>query len=207
MFTPKSYQFGAVEIHTLHFGEFEPNDYLHILNENEKKRVEGFLLAKRKREFIATRLIKEEILPNTTILYTQMGSPFVENGPFISISHAPGVAGIAICKDFRIGFDLEPIREKVQRIKHKFLHKQEYLDCDTEDTETLIKIWSGKEALFKLACREEVIFADDLQLKPIDSDHWTGSIHQPEGWIEAKMRIFTQNELVISVNTSDVQRA
>jgi len=207
MFIRKSYTFGSVEIHILYFGEFDPTEFLHFLNQEEKKRVDGFLLGKRKREFIATRMIKDEVLPNSLIEYTELGSPFIKNGPFISISHAPGVAGIAICKDFRVGFDLEPIREKVQRIKSKFLHQQEYLNCDTEDTETLIKIWSGKEALFKLACREEVIFAEDLLLKPIDTDNWKGKIRQPKGEFEVEMHIFTQNDLVISVNTSDVQRA
>ena len=207
MFTRKSYSFEEVEIHTIYFDDFDSDSCLNELNTEERNRVNGFLLAKRKREFIATRILKNELFPNATILYNELGAPYLDDGPFISISHAPGVAGIAFGKKFSVGFDLEPIREKVHRIKSKFLHQDEYIHCDTDDTETLIKIWSGKEALYKLAGRDAVIFAEDLILQPINQTLWKGTIAQPSGYEMVEMCIFTENECVISVNTSDVQRS
>jgi len=207
MFIRKSYSFEEVEIHTIYFDDFDSDSYLEELNAQEHHRVNGFLLAKRKREFIATRMLKNELFPNATILYNELGAPYLDDGPFISISHAPGVAGIAFSEKFRIGFDLEPIREKVHRIKSKFLHQDEYVQCDTDDTESLIKIWSGKEALYKLAGRDAVIFAEELILQPISQSIWKGTIAQPSGYEMVEMCIFTENECVISVNTSDVQRS
>ena len=206
MFTYKSYIFGNVKVYTIEFGEFDPTPHIEVLNEEEKIRVNRFVLGKRQREFVATRILKEKILPKSTILYNSLGAPYIENGPYISISHSPTIAGIAVCENHPIGFDLEPIREKVQRIKTKFLHPHEYKTSDTEDTETLIKLWSGKEALYKLACREEVIFAEDLLITQVEQTNWLGYINQPDGVYKTEMCIFTEKETVVSVTTSDVQR-
>jgi hypothetical protein len=66
---------------------------------------------------------------------------------------------------------------------------------------------SGNEALYKLAGRDAVIFAEELILQPLSQSIWKGTIAQPSGYEMVEMCIFTENECVISVNTSDVQRS
>jgi len=205
MFNEKKFVFGDVHIHIIELSDFVEENYLHLLNEQEKKRFETFILPKRRKEFVATRFLKEQLFPGAQIQYNALGAPFLDNSIHISISHSPNHVGIAFCKTHKIGFDLEQIRDKVHRIKHKFLHEEEYKNVDTEDTETLIKIWSGKEALFKLAGVENVPFATDLMVLPIENNIWRGQILHDEICSSLKMAIFTQNDYVISINLTDVQ--
>jgi phosphopantetheinyl transferase len=205
MFNEREFVFGDIHIHIIELSDFYEDKYLHLLNEHETKRLADFILPKRKKEFVATRFLKEQLFPGTQIQYNELGAPFLDNSTHISISHSPNHVGIAHCKTHKIGFDLEQIRDKVHRIKHKFLHQEEYQKVDTEDTETLIKIWSGKEALFKLAGLENVTFATDLIVLPIESEHWQGQIIRDGICYFLKMAIFTQDDYVISINLSDVQ--
>jgi 4'-phosphopantetheinyl transferase len=206
VFNRHTYHFEQVEIHTIEFGDFDITAYLSLLNQEEREKVERFILPKRKREFIATRLLKHELFPDTEILYNELGAPHLSSGPYISISHAPGVAGIAFCRDYPIGFDLEPIREKVHRIKDKFLHSTEKQFPDSNDTEALITIWSAKESLYKLMGEEGVIFAEDLYVEFLESPHLIGHYCQSGNWNQVKMTTFRQGETLLTVTGSHVQR-
>lgn len=197
----------TVRIELLFFDDFEIDDYIAQLSDSEGQRVGKFLLPKRKREFIATRLLKNELFGSDSVIaYRENGAPFLEKGPAISISHAPNVAGIAFSEDVPVGFDLEPVREKVHRIKEKFLHRSEYTNFDPTSTADLIKLWSSKETLFKLAGREGVVFAEDLCLVPLSENRLKGNFRVDNQWYTTEIAIFTREDLIITVNTNDVQR-
>jgi phosphopantetheinyl transferase len=204
VFTRQTYHFENVEIHTLTFGEFEINDYLYILNLEEREKVNKFVLPKRKREFIATRMLKKELFPLSEINYHATGAPYLDKGPHISISHAPGIAGIAFCRDYPIGFDLEPIREKVHRIKDKFLHPTEKQFPFTNDTEELITIWSAKESLYKLIGEEGVLFAEDLRVEFQSSKELIGHYCRKTKWKRVKMTTFRQDETILTITGTHV---
>jgi 4'-phosphopantetheinyl transferase len=204
MFTRHTYQFEQVELHTIEFGEFECEAYLHLLNEAELEKVNKFILPKRKREFIATRMVKNELFPQGQILYTAHGAPYFAEGPHLSISHSPGVAGIAFCPDFPLGFDLEPIREKVHRIKDKFLHSTEKQLPYITDTEALITIWSAKEALFKLAGQDGLIFSEDLYIEFTGKHQLIGNYRIDGQWRAVHMRTFRQGETLLTTTGTHV---
>lgn len=206
MFKQHKFVFNDVFVHLMEIQHFPWEQYLAILNQEEKERLSRFIPERRKKEYVATRFLKEQIFPKTTITYNENGAPQLCNDIYISISHTHNYVGIAYCKTHPVGFDLELIREKVHRVKSKFLHTEESKTLAVDDTETLIKIWSGKEALFKLMGKENVIFGEDLCLFTIENDLWRGQVYHENHTFEVKMRIFAQNDLVIAINTENVQK-
>ncbi|HVK97991.1 MAG TPA: 4'-phosphopantetheinyl transferase superfamily protein, partial [Flavisolibacter sp.] len=84
--------------------------------------------------------------------------PFLQSEAFhFSISHCGDYAAAIVSRDKRVGIDIEIPTEKVQRIKHKFLHSDEFdlFNSTVQDedsnlqTENLTLLWSCKEAVFK----------------------------------------------------------
>src|SRR5689334_16946996 len=52
--------------------------------------------------------------------------PFLENEAYhFSISHCGDFAAVIVSERYRVGVDIELPSQKVERIKHKFLHQEE----------------------------------------------------------------------------------
>src|SRR5690606_5273710 len=103
------------------------------------------------------------------------------------------IVGIAHCRDFMIGLDLEPIREKALIVQNKFLSETEKLNNDTSSKEVMTKIWSGKEALYKLAGRKKIIFKENLFLEQINADTWRGELIFQQSHKEVEMQIIQKD--------------
>lgn len=204
MFHTETIKYGPVEVHLLYYERFEMEQHLHNLLPNEQQRVEQFGNDLRKREYIATRVLRTMIFGNEPILYSPIGAPYIKEEGFISISHAHQVVGLAFCKDFPIGLDLEPIRSKVLRVSGKFLSDDEKSELDTQNVTEMIKVWSGKEALYKLAGRKGIIFAKELLLKKKTDLLWSGKICSPDLTKHVELTIDEKNDFVISINASPV---
>ena len=58
----------------------------------------NFNTEKRKKEWLASRLLLNEINPNCSISYNPFGAPELNNGSFISISHSKGLVAIITSK-------------------------------------------------------------------------------------------------------------
>ncbi|WP_165779195.1 4'-phosphopantetheinyl transferase family protein [Brumimicrobium salinarum] len=204
MFHTENIKYGPVSVFLLYYDDFVTEQHLHNLLPKEQLRLEQFSHPSRKREYVATRVLRTMHFGNEPILYSDIGAPYVKGEGFISISHANHVVGMAYCKDFQVGLDLEPIHEKVMRVKHKFLSAEETRLTNTQSVEEMIKVWSGKEALYKLAGRKKIIFAENLLLSPIDKLRWKGRICFPNTTKEVEMTIDTKDNFVISINASPV---
>lgn len=189
-----------VSIHLMYYQEFDIEDYLYQLLPKEIKRLAEFANIKRKREFVATRILRSSLFGKSEIKYSDIGAPFIEEEGYISISHASNVVGIAFSKIHAVGLDLEPIREKIHRVKHKFLNSNESKQLDINSTHEMIKVWSAKETLYKLAKRKKIIFATELLLQKIDEVSWIGTIDNFDHRREVLLTILTQKDFVISFN-------
>lgn len=101
-------------------------------------------------EFLMVRKMLKVLLPNHKILYRDNGEPYLFPQDFhISISHSYPLAALAISKK-RVGIDLEKRKEKIKKIRHKFiLHEDSYID-NSEEVDFLTAIWCVKEALYKI---------------------------------------------------------
>lgn len=194
------------EIHLLYYNEYDPYTYLDQLTEAEKERYFTFFHIKRKREFVATRILRHRLFGFEHIHYDPHGAPYIENEGYISISHAEGVVGIAFCKDYKIGLDLETVRDKASILSSKFLNEQEKKQFNSEDPFEMTRIWSIKEVLYKLAGRKEIIFKTDLLVDADQEDQFIGTIINPDHILKMKIRSFKVKDLVISLNISACEK-
>tara|TARA_B100001250_G_C19749424_1_gene766998 strand:- start:383 stop:973 length:591 start_codon:yes stop_codon:yes gene_type:complete len=124
--------------------------------------VSKFKTEKGKKEFLASRLLVNELLPNTNISYNTYGSPEIQTNDFISISHSKDLAAIIISK-YNVGLDIEEISEKPLRLSSKFISKDRHNHLSKEKA-TLI--WCCKEAIYKWHQKGNVDFISDIKISP-----------------------------------------
>ena len=185
----------------MHYKAFIPSDYLDNLTDQERERYFSFNNINRQCEFVATRILRHRLFGFEHIHYDEHGAPYIENEGFISISHAPGVVGIALCKDFKIGLDLEPKRNKAKKLFPKFLSKNEIEELDVESEDEMTTAWSLKEVLYKLAGRKQIIFKTDLLIEKVAPNHWSGTIINPDEKIKVELTTFVRNDLIICMSS------
>ena len=185
----------------MHYKAFIPSDYLDNLTDQERERYFSFNNINRQCEFVATRILRHRLFGFEHIHYDEHGAPYIENEGFISISHAPGVVGIALCKDFKIGLDLEPKRNKAKKLFPKFLSNNEIAELDVESEDEMTTAWSLKEVLYKLAGRKQIIFKTDLLIDKVAANHWSGTIINPDEKIKVELTTFVRNDLIICVSS------
>lgn len=136
-----------------------------ILNLNEFS-AEQNLTSKREIETLGKNyLLAHLTTPTTQLVYDDKGKPYLEgDSRHISISHSHDKLAIIINKTEETGIDIELIREKVVKIKHKFLSDIELIDAE-DDVEKLLIYWGAKETLYKIYGLKEVDFIKNLHLE------------------------------------------
>lgn len=199
-FTVEELQINSSVIHLLHYRDFNPDHELHNLTDDELARYASFTHLKRKKEFVATRILRHQLFGFEHIHYDAFGAPYINREGYISVSHCKNTVGIAINHDYQIGLDLEIPRGQIDSLAHKFLSAHEKNTFDIDDKIELTKIWSAKEALYKLAGRKEIVFARDLLLEAKQADCWTGRIKNFTHDRLVKLHIFEHDGVIISIN-------
>ena len=117
-----------------------------------------FKTEKRKKEFLASRLLLQEFSTNTSISYNQFGAPELNSEKYISISHSKELVAIIISEQ-QIGMDIEQISEKALKLASKFVSDKNLKNLNKEKA-TLI--WCIKEAVFKWHQKGKVDFIKDI---------------------------------------------
>jgi len=119
--------------------------------------------AKRELEKNATSFLLGKLFDKEVVLsYNAEGKPELKQEDcHISISHSHDKLVIICNKECATGVDIELIRDKVLKIKDKFLSQQELNEAN-DNVEKLIIYWAAKEALYKLYGLKEVEFAKHL---------------------------------------------
>lgn len=196
---------GTTEIHLIHFAEFEPTHFFHLISEQEQERLDSFHHVQRKREFVATRILKHDLFGYKEIEYESHGAPFIKNEGYISISHSRNCCGIAINENYKIGFDIEKKSSKAQKLHSKFIALEEAQFLDTSDELLMTKAWSCKEALYKLSGRKQLIFKTDLRLLGRQNNDWKCEIMNPSEKISVELQTFEQNDRILTINTGAIE--
>ncbi len=197
---------GSTQIHLMGYGDFEPDSYIEHLSEIEVERVKTFRHVKRRREFIATRILRKRVLGNQKIQYNSIGAPFIEEVGYISISHSSNLVGLAFNKHHMVGLDLETPRENILDIVPKFLSTVERYSFDSQNKLEMTRVWSAKEALYKLAGRKKIIFKEELFLSKSESGQWLGKIINPDHTLSVQLDIFDHQGTVVSINNCEIER-
>lgn len=205
-FTQELLHIKGVELHLLRYVDFDPFTYLDQLTESEKERFFTFRHIDRKREFVATRILRHRIFGFQHIHYDAHGAPYIDGEGFISISHAEGLVGIAFCKDFKIGMDLETIREKAAYLSSKFLSEEEKRIFNAADAIEMTRVWSAKEVLYKLAGRKEILFKSQLLLSKSNDETYLGTVVNPDHVLKMNIHSMFWNDTIISLNVTACEK-
>ena len=113
--------------------------------------------------------------PLFLILIADTRKPYLENEAYhFSISHCGDFAAAIVSKTKRVGVDIEILSQKVERIQHKFLSKEELallngqltvangLETNKDTITQLTLSWSCKEAVFKWYGLGEIDFKEHI---------------------------------------------
>lgn len=82
------------------------------------------------------------------------GQPLLR-GYHVGVTHTKGYAAIMLSKSCDVACDIEHFSDRVERIKSKFLRKDEKAD----DLDSLLVHWCGKETVYKLFPEDNLQFS------------------------------------------------
>lgn len=122
----------------------------------EKKEFKKFKVKRRKTEYLAVRLLLQDLLnKKQEIQYHKSGKPELKDiQKNVSISHSSDFVVVFISEN-RIGIDVENTQRNIEKVAVRFLHEEEFRqiqNLENPQTATIL-YWSAKEAIFK--CAEE----------------------------------------------------
>ena len=157
----------------------EPEDFFlsqNNLTKNCKKRLEVIKSPQKRKQFLSVRsLIKLNDVELTDLYYDKFGAPHLKSKKYISISHTNNFSAIAISNN-PVGVDIEHYREKIKKIKHKFINHAETKLIDINSLRDLTVVWSVKESIYKLYKKQGLSFKNNINIKSVSDDFKNCSI-------------------------------
>ena len=165
------------------------------LNEHEKAFVEQLSHGKRHLHWLGTRVLLRKMLNTDEYIDCKVdehGKPYLVDLPYhISLSHSFDYAAVMISKTRPVGIDIEQIKEKVERIAHKFMRPEEMaFIADQHKIQQLYACWCAKEAVYKCHGQKEVSFADNISLEPFNfADKGIVSAHLNKGVVNLDYKV------------------
>jgi len=101
------------------------------------------------------------------IAYEKNGRPFLDNGVKISISHSYDKLALLFSTNHKeVGVDIEKVRDKILKIREKFLSPSELEELEGAPLEKITFYWAAKEAIYKAAGVEGLLFASEIAVHP-----------------------------------------
>lgn len=151
-----------------------------ILNEKEKERLHHFPSIKRKKEWLATRLMLQTIQPsNCKIAYHSNGKPYlIDSDIQLSISHSNPFVGIALNKSQPTGIDIQVVKPNILKGKSLFLQLQDLQNLGTKSSNPhhLHLAWCAKEAMYKFIGNNTLNIYEHFTIKLITGNEQEGEI-------------------------------
>ena len=165
-----------------------------------------FKSVKRQQEWLATRaLLMHTPYKELQILYHSNGKPYLsDKSMHISISHTQSHVAIAISGE-PIGIDIETKNRNALAVSNAFLqpHETEALQGNTDRDKEALRIWTAKEAAFKLYPDRSLVLKDitaGLQQNSGNTSLYT--ITYKDG-TTATCRTTEHNSFILSVCTAN----
>lgn len=156
----------------------------------------------RKIEFLGVRRIRNESNLSSPIYYSNSRKPFLkkELNTYISISHSKHYCAFG-ASSRELGIDIEEISPRIERIASRFVSEEEKQFISEQKILDLTKIWTMKEAMFKLNNRTGIEFITELIIEGKSGDVYSGKMLTENGWKQVKLECFRLEALVISACT------
>ena len=144
-----------------------------VLSENEILEYEKISNLKRKKEWLAVRVLLKTVMKSLNIPYKgtikdDASKPFlVHNGFHISLAHSFPYAGVIVNRMNPCGIDIEKPKPALYFIASKFLSDKE---CEyvAKKPMDLCLAWAAKEVMFKLCGKKNLSFRDHLLIEPYE---------------------------------------
>lgn len=168
-----------------------------IPDENEAGFLKNILLEKRKKEWLAVRILIRLIAGSKHMVdYYENGQPYLPGTDYkISISHSKDIAGIILSKKFQPGLDIELISSRVEKIRLKFLSKPELKNIREGENfyKHMLAHWCAKETLVKICGDRTIDFIRYLKIFPFEytgEGTFTGIIEKKTGREQHQLNYF-----------------
>lgn len=160
-----------------------------IFNAYDEAQLQAISHPSKQREWLASRYLVRFLVDLPEAIHMEKdeyGKPRLLNVPgFVSLSHCKDYAAAIYHPTHRVGVDVEPHAETVQRIAHKFLFAHELERIEGPDKlEHLLLYWSAKETLYKLHGKKSLAFRERILIdsfKPGESGELRGKVIDSEG--------------------------
>ncbi len=140
-------------------------------SEKEKEEFNKIKIERRKKEFVATRILLTETLgKKPEIIYLESGKPLLKNSrKNISISHSSEFV-VALVSEKNIGIDVENTQRNIKKIANRFLCEEElnYIQNMVDPQTATILYWSAKEAIFKCTDEDGILFDKQIFIQPFE---------------------------------------
>lgn len=124
------------------------------------------------RALLATMLKLDNSSVYYKIVYSAEGTPSLDDGSYMSISHTDGYVAVYLGRKCPLGVDVETRSPRALRLFHRFC--KENASCKGEDYATLC--WSAKECVYKVAGRRAADFRESLIVRDFNP--------QPDGMMD-----------------------
>ena len=136
-------------------------------------------------EYLASRALKNSIFPEKEFSFDDTGAPYIQGEGFLSISHNQRYVVLIHSKEFKVGIDIECIREKASLVSARFCSDEESAQFDRNSAQEMSLLWSFKETLYKLSDRVGLDLLKDIKVtrsenKILGSVAYVNSIHRFE---------------------------
>ena len=155
-----------------------------------------------KKGYLAARKALDSLGQNLAELtIAEDGAPEIPK-KFCSMSHSVQYA-VASLGDRPVGVDIEQHRPQIERIAKKFLHQEELNRWpDNEKIPWLTRLWTAKEALYKVMRQPGLSFAEQIEVAPFSLDQQTGraTVFTQGGSYKFHLEFFTfdQHQLTLA---------
>ncbi|MFC2109112.1 4'-phosphopantetheinyl transferase family protein [Bacteroidota bacterium] len=139
-----------------------------FLIEKSQQRVNGMRSEMHQKGFVSVRhLLKECGYSDADLFYTNDGKPHLKDGKHISITHSFNFSAIIVSNKC-VGIDIEKNRDKILRIAHKFVDKENSFLKEVNKIEQLTVLWGAKESLYKIHPDGGLLFSKHLPIDTFD---------------------------------------
>jgi 4'-phosphopantetheinyl transferase EntD len=174
------------------------------LNPEEQLKYKNLKVEKRKKEFLALRILLQELLmAKCEVYYGKYGNPQLKNyNLHLSISHSDELLTVFITS-VKGGIDTENTLRNTEKIKTRYLSEKEIKDTENNQNPALTRIvyWSAKEAIYKCALQPSVEFKNQIKIESFNlksKGNFRGSLKtSSENIIFNLSYFFLENNVVV----------
>ncbi len=143
------------------------------LKEHELSYLDTLNNGKRNMHWLSTRVLLRRMMDTDNYIDCKVdssGKPYLSNFPHhISLSHSYDYAAVMVSKSKAVGIDIELVKDKIERIAHKFMSKEELNFIQVKDRiDQLYVTWCAKEAIYKLHGKKNISFLEHIKLEPFE---------------------------------------